>query len=117
VTASTELDSARWGAQAACLTADPDGFDPTTAAPGSIRYPRERRVRASAARRFCAGCPVIAPCGLQADARTTEGVFGGSLRSAAILGGRPAYLVDPLIPGAPASTHRKTRRVKPAGAA
>jgi hypothetical protein len=55
------------------------------------------------AREFCAGCPVIAECGADADARLARGVWGGSWRA----GTKPnTYRVTPLIPGAPPSPYR-----------
>lgn len=67
--------TAAWRDTAACTAADPERFAPT----GQIGPDNEPELR-DTARRYCAGCPVLAECRGFADETSAQGVWGGEYR-------------------------------------
>lgn len=100
--------TAVWTAEdTACRGADPRLFftGPTLREGAPDRVTREQMT--ATAWTYCSGCPLLARCGEAADDRKETGLWAGSLRRRKYLNAGP-YLVDPLIPSAPASRHTPT---------
>lgn len=65
-----------WRRKAACLDADPAGFEPVDSWTPAV----EARVNQAAAR-HCGRCPVVQACAEFADADRLLGTYGGAHRS------------------------------------
>jgi hypothetical protein len=66
-----------WREHAACRGASAKLFDPIV---GRRPTEAEKRLRTRGAVDFCAECPVVTACGIEADLLHELGVWGGSLR-------------------------------------
>ena len=96
-----------WREHAACAGADPESFSPV-----EWWTTDEAEVVEAAARRWCAGCPVLAACARFADTSRHTGLWGGGMRR--IKSGR--YVWHPMIEAAP-RPELADRRVGVRGAA
>lgn len=88
-----------WKLRAACHDADPGLFE--SRGPGELDWASTM----SAARLYCATCPVIESCAAAADRGRDSGLWGGSYR-----GVGSAYHRNPLVPNAPMFPLPKAQR-------
>lgn len=84
---------------AAATTVESRPFDRANHRVGGGRPATVPEAAFTAAREFCAGCPIRVECGAEADAKREEGLWGGAYRlRLSSSGRRQTYRVMELLP-------------------